>query len=86
VTHPLDPDAPHTEESPASRDDNDERPARPADAGATAPDDEAQQRPVYEPYDPTQRHEPAPPHDSEPLPTYDSPWSAMDDTAWPRRP
>jgi len=91
VTHPFDPDAPHTDESPVVRNDNDERPAPPADAGATAPDsapDAAQQRPVYEPYDATQREEPATPtYENEPLPAYDSPWSSMDeDTAWPRRP
>jgi signal peptidase I len=91
VTHPFDPDAPHTEESPATRNDSEDRATPPADAGATAPDsapDAAQERPAYEPYDPTQRQEPASPtYDSEPLPTYDSPWSSMDeDTAWPRRP
>jgi hypothetical protein len=54
VTHPFDPDAPHTEDPPVSRNDNDERPVPPADAGATAPDstpdsapEAAQQRPVY---------------------------------------
>jgi signal peptidase I len=92
VTHPYDPDAPHTEESPASRNDNErgpaDRPAAPTDTDATAAGDAGERRPVYEPYDPAPRQEPPPvlPYDREPLPTYDSPWSAMEDTAWPRRP
>ena len=89
MTHPFDPDAPRTEEPAApSNNDNEltheESPAPPADAEATTPVD-APHRPVYEPYGPGPPPE-SPPYESEPLPPYDSPWSSMDDTAWPRRP
>jgi signal peptidase I len=89
VTHPYDPDAPRTEEPPASRDDNetprDERPEPTTQGEANASEPEPE-RPIYEPYRPGPRQEP-PPYNNQPPPTYDPrPWDSMDDVAWPRRP
>ena len=89
MTNPFDPDAPRTEEPPPSHEDNDaphsERPPE-TPAGEEAPRD-ADERPVYEPYDatppPYSPYEPGPRHEP---PPYETPWSSTDDNAWPRRP
>jgi signal peptidase I len=81
VSYPHDPDAPRTEEEREADSGNDKphEESQPATAaGADEPPSEPdEQRPIYAPYEPGPRHEPPP---------YESPWSTMDDTAWPSRP